>query len=75
MAIKGHTFKLDEDPWDRFLVKTADRGRTGSEIIVAAIMLYLDDENPANADELDKAADAYETRGKSGRPPKEPIGD
>lgn len=75
MALKGHTFKMDEEPWARFLAKTSSRGRTASEILVASVMLYLDDDAPENADELDKASDAYECRPKEGRPRKEDTAD
>lgn len=68
-----HTFKCDEDVWQRFLTKAKERQRSGSEIINAAIMLYLDENEPTNADELDKAADVYGTAGANGRPSKESI--
>lgn len=76
MPIPGHTFKLDNEPWQRFLDKTKQRNRSASEIINAAIFLYIDDEEPTNADELDKAADVYETAGKPGpKGPRAPIED
>lgn len=72
-AAKTHTFKLDDEPWQQFLSKTSARGRSASEIINAAIMLYLDEQEPQNADELDKAADTYQTAGRNGRPAKDAI--
>jgi sugar phosphate isomerase/epimerase len=56
MATKGHTFKYAEAPWRRFLEKVQARGRTTSELVGAIIMLYIDDEMPENAGELEAAA-------------------
>lgn len=66
-----HTFKLEEegDPWGRFIAKAQARRWSGTQIIVAGIELYTDDAHPENADEIDKAADAYGTLGRPGRPP------
>lgn len=66
MAVKGHTFKLEETTWLAFVAKVQSRGRSASSVINACIHLYLDEQEPTNADELDKAVDTYGTAGRPG---------
>lgn len=60
MALRGHSFKMEDEYWEPFLAKAQSRGVTATGIIAAAVRLYLE-EDPQNADELDSACYTYGT--------------
>lgn len=61
MPLRGHSFKLEDEIWDAFLTKAQARGVTATGVIAAAIHLYIEEEKPENAEELDKACYTYGT--------------